>query len=273
MALNSYNTPGLQGLRAFSVKPNLPAWTLSGWPKETWPWVVQWSCAICLYAHDILMQSNKHFPNRNAPNPPPSCRSGPSVWPQSMSQFFNTSIVEVCRKPTQGPSRSRKIPPAVPKSRWYAVISHKRWNCWQYSCLAINQTNLQVPVRESHLSLSSACARSCTLGFRIWPPPKLHDCGDLEIPETGGFSRRIKRRSAFAFFLFFIFYLLFFFCLGLRLSVARHERESGGAHVVKCDMFGSGLAPVGDEIRICPGDLSRLLVLGSSCVGCLFRHW
>lgn len=27
-------------------------------------------------------------------------------------------------------------------------------------------------------------------------------------------------------------------------------------------MFGFGLAPVGDEICICPGDLSTLLVLG-----------
>ena len=89
------------------------------------------------------------------------------------------------------------------------------------------------------------------------------ESGDLEIPETGGFSRRIKPRFAFAFFFFLCFSFLFFsFVWVCGFPVAQHERESGGAHVVKCDMFGSGLAPVGDEICICPGDLSRLLALG-----------
>ena len=53
--------------------------------------------------------------------------------------------------------------------------------------------------------LSSACARSCTLRFRIRPTP--HDCDDVESPETGGFSRGMNWS-----FCLFAFSLLSFAC-------------------------------------------------------------
>lgn len=81
----------------------------------------------------------------------------------------------------------------------------------------------------------------------------------LKVPRPGDFLGGL--REGFPSLLFF----------GLRLSVARHERESGGAHVMKCDTFGSRLAYVGDEIVICPGDLSRSLALGFLVLRCLFR--
>ena len=163
------------------MKPNLPAWTLPAWPKrKTWPWVVQWSCAICLFAHNILMQSNKHLPNKNAPNPPPSCRSGSSVWPQRMSQFFNTPISRGLQQTNTGSITKQEDPPGCTKvSMICSDISQKMKLLTSFQ--GINQMNSPRKPASSRprvSPLSSACARSCTLGFRIWPPPKLHDCGE-----------------------------------------------------------------------------------------------
>jgi hypothetical protein len=80
----------------------------------------------------------------------------------------------------------------------------------------------------------------------------------VKVPRPGGFLGGLK-----------VFFPPFFcFFLGLRLSVARHEWESGGDHV-KCDTFGFGLAHVGDEILIRPDDLSRLLAHKLPVLRCL----
>ena len=188
----------------------------------------------------------------------PECTQPPtfmSVWPQSMIQFFDTPIVEVCHKPTQGPSRSRK-------TRLYRSLDDMQWYLTKVEIAdrilvqELTTQNLQVPVRESHLCLLHA-PEAAPWDFESDRHQNCMIAEILKFPRPGDFLGGLSDDLPLL-----SFSSCFSFCLGLWLSVARHERESGGAHVVKCDMFGSGLAPVGDEIRICPGDLSKLLVLG-----------